>query len=259
VDRVNHQSNSIAVRLEDIVVRYPYEKNRATSLKEYAVRKIKGDIRTSYLTALEGLSVDIYKGETFGVIGRNGAGKSTLLKVISRIIHPTSGRLQVWGRTASLLGIGAGFHPELSGIENIYLYSALLGRSHAFTDDHLEDIVDFAELQDFIGSPIRTYSTGMVARLGFAVAMADRPDILLVDEVLAVGDELFQQKCQERFRTFQESGTTIIIVSHGLERIATMCQRAIWLHMGRIEASGPSAHVCHAYSESMTEGEIKSN
>jgi ABC-type polysaccharide/polyol phosphate transport system ATPase subunit len=250
---MHEPSNSVAVRLEEIVVRYPFEHNRATSLKEYSVRKIKGDLQTSYRTALNGLTADIYKGETFGVVGRNGAGKSTLLKVISRIIHPTSGRLQMWGGVASLLGIGAGFHPELSGAENVFLYSALLGRSHTFTERHLEEIVDFAELGDFIDSPIRTYSTGMVARLGFAVAMADRPDILLVDEVLAVGDELFQLKCLERFRAFQESGTTIIIVSHGLERITKMCQRAMWLHLGKLQALGEAKEVVHGYASFMSE------
>jgi ABC-type polysaccharide/polyol phosphate transport system ATPase subunit len=247
VDRVSHRSNSIAVRLEGIVVRYPYEKNRATSLKEYSVRKIKKDIRTSYLVALDGLSAEIYKGETFGVVGRNGAGKSTLLKVISKIIHPTTGRLQVWGSLASLLGIGAGFHPELSGKENIYLYSALLGRSQSFTERHFDEIVDFAELENFIDSPIRTYSTGMVARLGFAVAMADRPDILLVDEVLAVGDELFQAKCRDRFRSFKEKGTTIIIVSHGLGQVGQICQRVMWLHRGNVMAIGEPLDVLDRY------------
>ena len=227
-----YDPDQIAVRLEEIVVRYPYEKNRATSLKEYFIRKLKGDIRTSYLTALDSITADIRTGESFGIVGRNGAGKSTLLKVISRIIHPTSGRLRVWGKIASLLGVGAGFHPELSGSENIFLYSALLGRSQSYTEDHLDEIVSFAELENFIESPIRTYSTGMIARLGFAVAMVNRPDILLVDEVLGVGDELFQVKCREKFQSFQEKGTTLIIISHGLGQIEQICQRAMWLHQG---------------------------
>jgi ABC-type polysaccharide/polyol phosphate transport system ATPase subunit len=145
------------------------------------------------------------------------------------------------------LGIGAGFHPELSGKENVYLYSALLGRSQTFTERHFDEIVDFAELANFIDSPIRTYSTGMVARLGFAVAMADRPDILLVDEVLAVGDELFQAKCRDRFRSFQDNGTTIIIVSHGLEQIGQICQRAMWLHKGNLMAVGETPGVLDKY------------
>lgn len=245
------RSNSVAVRLQDIVVQYPYEKNRATSLKEYTVRRIQRDIRISYMTALDGLTVDIHKGETFGVIGRNGAGKSTLLKVISKIIHPTSGRLQVWGNLASLLGVGAGFHPELSGRENIFLYSALLGRSQSFTELHFDEIVDFSELEMFIDSPIRTYSTGMVARLGFAVAMADRPDILLVDEVLGGGDMRFLQKCVIRFEEFQEKGTTTILVSHNLPSIAKMCQRAMWLDHGKLSKFGEAEEMVEAYSAFM--------
>lgn len=246
--------NQIAVRLEDVVVRYPYEKNRATSLKEYFIRRLNGDIRTSFLTALDGINAEIRTGETFGIIGRNGAGKSTLLKVISRIIHPTSGRLRVWGKVASFLGVGAGFHPELSGSENIYLYSALLGHPQSFTEAHFDEIVAFSELEEFIHSPIRTYSTGMTARLGFAVAMAERPDILLVDEVLGVGDLQFMQKCVARFQEFQTQGTTTVLVSHSLPDIEMMCQRAIWLHLGQLKASGSSAEVVQAYTASMTAG-----
>jgi len=246
----NPESMRAAIRLENVVVQYPYEINRATSLKEYFVRRLKRDIRTSYLTALDRVSLEIHPGETFGVIGRNGAGKSTLLKVIARIIFPTYGRLQVWGNVASLLGIGAGFHPELSGKENIYLYSALLGRSQAFTEKHMDGIIAFAELEDFIDSPIRTYSTGMTARLGFAVAMADRPDILLIDEVLGVGDLQFMQKCVARFQEFQTQGTTTVVVSHSLPDIERMCQRAIWLHQGQTLAGGTAAEVVQAYSAS---------
>jgi lipopolysaccharide transport system ATP-binding protein len=242
-----YDPDQIAVRLEEVVVRYPFEKNRATSLKEYFIRKFKRDIRTSYLTALDGITADIRTGETFGIIGRNGAGKSTLLKVISRIINPASGRLRVWGKVASLLGVGAGFHPELSGRENIFLYSALLGRSQSYTEDHFDEIVSFAELEKFIGSPIRTYSSGMVARLGFAVAMVNRPDILLVDEVLGVGDELFQAKCKKKFQSFQEKGTTLIIISHGLGQIEQICQRAMWLHQGDVMSLGEVSGVLADY------------
>ncbi len=239
--------DQIAVRLEGVVVRYPYEKNRATSLKEYFIRRLKGDIRTSYLTALDGITADVRTGETFGIIGRNGAGKSTLLKVVSRIIHPTSGRLRVWGKVSSLLGVGAGFHPELSGSENVFLYSALLGRTQSYTEEHFDEIVSFAELEDFIESPIRTYSSGMVARLGFAVAMVKRPDILLIDEVLGVGDELFQGKCRKKFRSFQEKGTTLVIISHGLGQIEQICQRAMWLHQGDVMSLGDVSGVLADY------------
>jgi lipopolysaccharide transport system ATP-binding protein len=244
------------VHFEDIVVQYPFEANRATSLKEFAIRWLRGDIRTSYLVALKGVSAEIQRGENFGIVGRNGAGKSTLMKVISRIIQPNAGRLQVWGRAISLLGVGAGFHPELSGRENVFLYSALLGRGQAFTESHYNEIVEFSELRDFIESPIRTYSTGMTARLGFAVAMVDRPDILMVDEVLAVGDEAFQEKCRQRFREFQDQGTTLIIVSHSLDQVERICQKAMWLHAGEAMAIGPASQVVQQYREHSRVGKV---
>jgi lipopolysaccharide transport system ATP-binding protein len=243
----DRMQNNLAVKLDTVAVRYPLELNRPTSLKEYVIRQIKRDIQRQYLTALKGISLDISTGETFGVIGRNGAGKSTLLKVIARIIEPTTGRMQVWGKVVSLLGVGAGFHPELSGKENVFLYSAILGRSQAFTQAHYQEIVDFSEIEDFIASPIRTYSSGMIARLGFAVAMVERPDILLVDEVLGVGDEFFREKCRARFREFRDAGTTLIIVSHALGDIEEMCQRAVWLDEGNIRAVGEALEVVDAY------------
>ena len=213
--------------------------DRPTSLKEYAIRRIRRDIQSEYVSALAGVSMEIQAGEVFGVIGRNGAGKSTLLKVISKIVMPTRGRVRVWGQVVSLLGIGAGFHEELTGRENIYLYSAILGRTSSST----------SALVDFIHSPIRVYSTGMKARLGFAVAMADRPSILLVDEVLAVGDEQFQKKCQQRFNDFQSQGTTIVIVSHSMRAIETMCGRAVCLTDGRVGGLGKAEEVVRAYHD----------
>ncbi len=239
--------DGLAVCLDKVVVRYPLELNRPTSLKEYVIRQMKRDIHRQYLTALKDISAEIPVRETFGVIGRNGAGKSTLLKVIARIIQPTSGQMQVWGKVVSLLGVGAGFHPELSGKENIFLYSALLGRPQNFTVDHYREIVEFSELEDFIDSPIRTYSSGMIARLGFAVAMVDRPDVLLVDEVLGVGDEFFREKCRLRFSEFHNAGTTLIIVSHSLGEIEKLCQRAIWLHKGNVKEVGRARDVVNAY------------
>jgi ABC-2 type transport system ATP-binding protein/lipopolysaccharide transport system ATP-binding protein len=239
--------DEFAVRLENIVVKYPIEKNPASSLKEYVIRLLKHDLQRSYLEALKGVSTVIRKGETFGIIGRNGAGKSTLLKVISRIIQPTDGRLKIKGKVDSLLGVGAGFHPELSGTENIFLYSAILGRPQALTRQLYNEIVRFSELGEFIDSPLRTYSTGMVARLGFAVAMVVRPDILLVDEVLGVGDEHFRQKCRERFTAFQEQGTTLIIVSHSLGEIKRLCRNSMWLHKGRVRSLGETDMVVDDY------------
>ena len=221
------------IKLEDVSIYYRFEPDRPASLKEFVIRTIKKDIKRQTVRALDGVSFEVQKEEVLGIIGRNGAGKSTLLKLISRIIRPTQGRVRVWGNVTSLLGVGAGFSHELTGTENIFLYSALLGRSQEQTIDLFEEIVDFAELEEFIDAPLRTYSTGMIARLGFAVAMVETPEILLVDEVLAVGDEQFQKKCQVRFQDIQSAGATIIIVSHSMTAITNLCDRALWLAEGK--------------------------
>lgn len=239
-----------AVKLKDASVHYRFDVDRPTSLKEFVIRTIKKDIERQTVRALDGVSMEVQKGEVFGVIGRNGAGKSTLLKLISRIIRPTHGRVLVWDRVTSLLSVGAGFSHELTGRENIFLYSALLGRSQERTLDIFEGIVDFAELEEFIDAPLRTYSTGMVARLGFAVAMVETPEILLVDEVLAVGDEQFQKKCQDRFREIQASGATIIIVSHSMAAIEDLCERALWLAEGKAVRIDLAPDVVAAYRSS---------
>jgi ABC-type polysaccharide/polyol phosphate transport system ATPase subunit len=183
-----------------------------------------------------------------GVVGRNGSGKSTLLKVIARVLRPTSGRVWVKGRVAPLLELGGGFHPELTGRENVYLNGTLLGRTRREIAERFDWIVDFAELWDFIDAPLRTYSTGMVARLGFAVATAWEPEVLLVDEVLAVGDQGFQKKCQARLAEFRRAGATILLVSHSPELVRGLCGRALWLDGGRVRALGPTDRVTESYS-----------
>lgn len=240
---------NVAVRIENVTVDYRLLTNRPTSVKELAIRWTKRDIQSSLVSALDRVSAEIRAGEAFGVIGRNGAGKSTLLKVISGIIHPTYGRVRVWGQAVPLLGVGAGFHPELTGRENIFLYSALLGRTNARTLALLDEIIGFAELSDFIDSPIRVYSRGMKARLGFSVALAERPGILLIDEVLAVGDEKFQDKCRRRFSEYRTRGTTVVIVSHSMRAINSLCERAIWLLDGRSENLGETEEVVRTYQQ----------
>jgi len=182
--------------------------------------------------------MEMRQGEIFGIIGLNGAGKSTLLKVISRVLKPTLGRVWVRGRVAPLLELGAGFHPELTGRENVFLNGLLLGYAQAEITSHFEEILDFADLSGFIDAPLRTYSTGMVARLGFSVATMKQPDILIVDEVLSVGDEQFQRKCHNRLTQFQENGTTILLVSHSTDLIAKLCNRAAWLEHGHLRMVG---------------------
>jgi ABC-type polysaccharide/polyol phosphate transport system ATPase subunit len=236
-----------AIRFENVSVRYRLPREGVSGVKEYAIRLLQRQILYDDFWALKGISFEVQRGEVFGVIGRNGAGKSTMLKVMARVLHPTEGRLVMAGRIAPLLELGGGFHPELTGRENIYLNMALLGYSRQQTNDLFDSIVDFAEIPDFIDAPLRTYSTGMGARLGFAVATCTQPDILLVDEVLSVGDVQFQQKCIDRMESFQQNGTTIVMVTHGMATVQTFCQRAMWLSHGKIMTIGDAADVVDQY------------
>lgn len=245
-----------AVIVENVSVYYQRSRRQASSIKEVAIEILRHNLGRAQdkdgegnrvIKALENISLEIKRGEVYGIIGRNGSGKSTLLKVLSRIIVPTSGRIQIWGQVSPLLGVGAGFHPELTGRENIYLYSAILGRSRARTRELFDEIVSFAELEDFIDEPIRIYSSGMVARLGFSIAMAERPEILLVDEVLSVGDERFKDKCNRKFQEFTQAGATIIFVSHNLQAVREMCSRSSWINQGKLVMTGDTQDVIQEY------------
>lgn len=235
------------IRLEQVSVRYRVPSERIGTFKEYFIRFLQRKIQFNSFWALHDVDLTIYRGEVFGIIGNNGAGKSTLLKVISRVLRPTEGRVVVYGKIAPLLELGAGFHPELTGRENIYLNGSLLGYSRSEMDQCYQNILDFSELHEFIEAPIRTYSSGMYARLGFAVATAHQPNILIVDEILGVGDESFQQKCAERISQFRENGATILMVSHSMDSIQKLCQRAAWISHGRIVQIGTPDQVITAY------------
>lgn len=198
--------------------------------------------------ALRDVSFEVAQGEAFGIIGPNGSGKSTLLKCLAQILTPDEGRLVHSGSVSALLELGAGFHPELSGRENIYLNGAILGLSRKELDRKFDEIVDFAGLERFIDSPIKSFSSGMYVRLGFAVAVNVDPDILVIDEVLAVGDENFQRKCAEKISDFRHEGRTIVLVSHGLDQVRNLCERVAWLNGGRLEAIGDPAEVIRAYA-----------
>ena len=208
--------------------------------------------RYEELHALKGISLSIPAGETVAVIGRNGSGKSTLLGIMARVYKPTSGEVVMNGRVSALLELGAGFHPDLTGIENIYLNASILGLSRKEVDKCIDEIINFAELEHFIDAPIRTYSAGMTMRLGFSIAIQVNPDILLVDEVLAVGDENFQQKCFDKVHEFQRMGKTIVFVSHDLEAVRKVATRVIWLHQGDIRADGDVKTVLDAYLDAST-------
>jgi len=238
-----------AIILENVSVRYRLPSERIGTLKEYAIRLLQRRLKHREFWAIKDLDLNIQQGEVFGIVGDNGAGKSTLLKVISKVLRPTTGRVRIYGKIAPLLELGAGFHPELSGRENVFLNGALLGYSHDEMNQVFDEIVEFSELAEFIDAPIRTYSSGMYARLGFAVATAHQPEILIVDEILSVGDEAFQRKCTDRIAGFRENGATVLMVSHNLDLIAGMCNRAAWLDHGKLIHIGNAEEVVAKYRE----------
>jgi len=237
----------IAIHLEDISVRYRKPEVEIRSFKEFTIQYFQRRIRMQDFWALRNINLDIYRGETFGVIGRNGAGKTTLLKVISRVIAPTKGRMIVEGEVAPLLECGAGFQAEMTGRENILLYGSLLGHSHQQIKEHIPEILDFAQLDGFIDAPLRMYSSGMIARLGFAVATSWKPQILILDEILAVGDEAFKKKCKARIDGFRAEGATILLVTHDMDLILKKCDRAALLEGGSIVDQGDVHQVVKRY------------
>jgi ABC-type polysaccharide/polyol phosphate transport system ATPase subunit len=240
-------SQDLVVALQDVTVKYRAPEVRYRTFKEYMIRILKREVRFKEFIALSGINMDVKRGETIGIIGRNGAGKSTLLKVISRVLIPTNGRVWIRGMVSPLLELGAGFHPELTGRENVFLNATLLGHPMRDVESHMDGIVDFAEIGDFIEAPLRTYSSGMVARLGFAVATAWVPEILILDEVLSVGDEDFRRKCQTRMESFRTGGTTTFLVSHSMDTVKDMCSRVMWLGHGKSLAVGEPQAVIDAY------------
>ena len=247
---------SVAVSFEDVSKRFVLRHERAYTVLESMISMVRpGRRSTEEFWALRAVNFEIPDGETFGIIGPNGAGKSTALKLMARILEPTSGQVVVRGRISPLLELGAGFHPELTGRENVYLNAALFGVSQAEAQDRYDQIVEFSELNDFIDVPLKHYSSGMYMRLGFAVAANIIPDILLVDEILAVGDEAFQRKCLRKIEEFRREGRTIVFVSHDLPTVSRICHRALWLDKGRVMALGPTDDLVDRYLESIAIGE----
>lgn len=240
-------TNVPAVLVENVSVNFNRSRQSTGSLKEFLTRIEKKSARMEKIKALDHVSLEIRPGEVYGVIGRNGSGKSTLLRVLSRIIIPSEGRVRVWGKVTPLLGVGAGFHQDLTGRENIFVYSAVLGRTSARTKELFDSVVEFSELADFIDEPVRVYSSGMIARLGFAIAMAEKPEIMLVDEVLSVGDERFKDKCNKRFQELTADGTTIVIISHNMGSVQEMCSRTSWINQGKLMMTGDTRNVISEY------------
>lgn len=235
------------IRAEHISLCYRMTYDRVKSIKEYVVQLLKGKIQYEEFWALKDLSFEVRKGEVLGIVGHNGAGKSTLLKVISGILKPTRGSVEVNGVVAPMLELGSGFDFDLTGRENVFLNGAILGFSEQFLKERYEEIVKFSELGQFVDVPLRNYSSGMVARLAFSVATVVRPDILIVDEVLSVGDAGFQEKSKQRMLELMGGGTTVLFVSHSLEQIRAMCDRVLWIEHGEMKMLGDARSVCDAY------------
>ena len=236
-----------AVELRNVEMHFNMSKEKLESLKEYFLKFIKRQLYFEDFVALDNISFDIKKGDVFGVVGLNGCGKSTTLKIISGILKPTKGTVETDGVIAPLIELGAGFDMDLTARENIYLNGSVLGYSKKFMDEKFDDIVDFSEMREFLDVPMKNYSSGMVARIAFAIATVTTPDILIVDEILAVGDFLFQQKCEERINSMISDDTTVIIVSHSIEQIERLCKHCMWLEKGKIKMIGDTAEVCDAY------------
>ena len=235
------------IEVQNVTMRFHMNNDRIMSLKEFVTRKIRRKISYTDFTALNDVSFSVQKGETLGLIGHNGAGKSTMLKVISGILKPTEGKVTRYGNVVPMLELGSGFDLDLTGRENIFLNGAILGYTEQFLKDKYDEIVEFSELDEFIESPLRNYSSGMLARLAFSVASVVEPEILIVDEILSVGDADFQKKSRNRMMELMGHGTTVLFVSHDLDQIREMCNRVVWLEHGKTKAVGEVSEVCDAY------------
>ena len=236
-----------AVEVNNVTIRFNMASEKVDNLKEYVIKLIKKELIFQEFLAVKDVSFKVKKGEAWALIGVNGSGKATMLKAISGILKPYKGSITVNGEVAPLIELGAGFDPNLTARENIYLNGTVLGHSKKYMDEHFDEIVDFAELWDFLDTPIKNFSSGMTARLGFSVATMVAPDILICDEILAVGDYLFQQKCMERMNRMLSGGTTLLFVSHTIDTVRKLCDHAIWLDHGVAKMAGEVNEVCDAY------------
>jgi lipopolysaccharide transport system ATP-binding protein len=241
--------NEYAISVQDATVRFNMASERIDNLKEYFVKLLQRKLMFQEFLALKNISFQVKRGESWGLIGTNGSGKSTLLKLICGIMKPYKGKVTVNGTIAPLIELGAGFDGELTARENIFLNGAVLGHSKKYMQEHFNQIVEFAELWDFLDMPIKNYSSGMAARLGFSIATVVKPDILIVDEVLSVGDWAFQQKCQARMKELLDDGVTLLYVSHDIESVRNLCDNAVWLDKGIQKMSGDVNQVCDAYMQ----------
>ena len=241
----------VMIDVDHVTIRFNLSNQKVDNLKEYFVKLVKKELLFQEFLAVKDVSFQVRAGEAWGLIGTNGSGKSTMLKAISGILKPYKGSITVNGNVAPLIELGAGFDPELTARENIFLNGCVLGHTEKFMEEHFDEIVDFAELHEFLDSPIKNYSSGMKARLGFSVATMVKPEILIVDEILAVGDYKFRQKCERRMNEMLSGGTTLLYVSHTIEEVRRLCDHAIWLDKGVARMQGEVSEVCDAYMAEM--------
>ncbi|MBS4913646.1 MAG: ABC transporter ATP-binding protein [Veillonella sp.] len=240
------------ISIKNVSMEFYLAEEQFSGLKDFVIMATKRRLKFKKFCALKNINLEIKKGESWALIGENGCGKSTLLKVISGIYKPTKGVVRVNGSIAPLIELGAGFDSELTARENIYLNGAVLGHSKKVMNQYFDEIIEFSELKDFLDVPIKNFSSGMVARLGFAIATAIKADIIIIDEILAVGDYAFQQKCYKRMEEMKKNGTTIIFVSHDEDQVRSMCKNAVWISHGEIQAIGETKDVCDLYKEYIT-------
>lgn len=235
------------IDVQHVSMHFNLMEERVDSIKEYVVKMIKGKLLYNDFIALNDVSFQVDKGDILGIVGFNGAGKSTMLKILAGVLKPTVGKVRVEGSIAPLIEVGAGFDPELTAKENIFLNGAIMGYRREFLEEKYDAIIDFAELKNFINVPVKNFSSGMYARLGFSIATMVKPDILIVDEVLSVGDYKFQEKCEKRIQEMIADGVTIILVSHSIEMIERLCNKVLWLDHGVVKDFGEQAKVCEEY------------
>ena len=238
---------SCAIRVENVSMMFNLSSEKIDSVKEYVVKAVRRELHFQRFWALRGVSFTLERGEALGIVGLNGSGKSTLLKIVSGILKPTEGSVQTFGSIAPLIELGAGFDANLSARENVYLNGAILGYGRAYMDERIDEILDFAELRGFADTAVKNFSSGMTARLGFAIATMNVPDILIVDEILSVGDYRFQEKSFARMKRMIASGASVVFVSHSAEQVQSICQKALWLDGGRVRRLGDAQSVCAEY------------
>lgn len=240
----------IAIKVDNVSIRFNLAKEKVDSLKDFLIRKIKGEIAYDDFWALRNISLEVKKGDSLGLIGLNGCGKSTLLKTIAGVLKPTEGKVLVDGTMAPLIELGAGFDMDLTAKENVFLNGAILGYSRSKMEGYYDDIVNFSELHDFMNVPIKNFSSGMISRIAFAIATIGTPDILIVDEVLSVGDFRFQQKCEERIKKMMLNDTTILFVSHSIDQVQQLCNKVAWIEHGQLKMYGDAKEIGDLYKNS---------